>query len=130
MSLSKRDIAGLAVILTAAAVVYAYRAVYIEPRLWGSLCAAAAPPLACVPRAGFLWLQRFYIWGGAALGLGIYGFFRPPARAVQIAAISVGIAAIANFNASYGALGAALALLGWISTDNASRNAAKFHSKD
>lgn len=113
----RQDAYALAAVIAAAAAICAYRAAYIEPRAWGAACAAAshAQPLACTPRAWLLLLQRYYLLGIAALVLGAWGFFRPRALLVQTLACATGVAAMANYNASYGAAGIGLALLGWVS---------------
>jgi hypothetical protein len=110
---TRRDYAGLAIVAACAAGIFAYRAIYIEPRAWGALCAAAAPPLACLPRAGLLWLQRDYLWGGIALVLGLIAFVARGPLAVSLAAVVTGVAAVANFNATWGMVGAALGVWAW-----------------
>jgi len=104
---------GLAIVAAFAATVFAYRAWFIEPRYWGALCAAAAAPAACLPRAAVLWLQRDYLWGGIALALGITAFVARGPLPVCVASACVGIAAVANFNATWGMAGAALGVWGW-----------------
>ncbi len=116
MALRRADSIGIAVVLILGAGIFAYRAAYIEPRMWGTICAAAPRPLACEPRAALLWLQRFYLWGWAAFGMGVLGFLRIGGVPVQAAGVAIGIAAIANYNANWGAVGLALGLLGWISS--------------
>ena len=111
--LTRQDYAGLAIVAACTAFIFAYRAVYIEPRAWGALCAAASPPLACLPRAGLLWLQREYLWGGIALALGMVAFLARGPRAVSVAAVVMGVAAVANFNATWGMVGAALGVWAW-----------------
>ncbi len=112
--LAWRDGVGLVVVAAAGVGMWAYRAAYIEPRAWGVLCAAAAPPLACLPRAGLLWLQREYLWGGIALLLGMWAFLARGPRFVALAAMAVGIAGVENYNATWGMLGAALGAWGWL----------------
>ena len=109
-----RDYAGLAIVAACAAAIFAYRALYIEPRVWGGLCAGAAPPLSCIPRTSVLWLQREYLWGGFALALGLGAFLKRGQLTLCVAAVSVGIVAIANFNATWGMVGAALGLWAWL----------------
>jgi hypothetical protein len=92
----------------------AYRAVWLEPRVWGALCVSAQPPLACVPRAGLLWLQRWYLLGGVSLGLGLLAFLRPVPVAVPVLAIVIGIAGVENYNATWGMLGVALGAWAWL----------------
>jgi hypothetical protein len=74
---------GLTIVIAATAGLIAYRYAFIEPRVWGGICAAAAPPLACLPRAGLLWLQREYLWGAISLALGLWAFFGRGGFAVQ-----------------------------------------------
>jgi hypothetical protein len=110
----RRDVVGLAAVMAATAGLIAYRYAYIEPRAWGGICAAAAAPLACVPRAGLLWLQGKYLWGTVALGLGVWAFlFRGPFW-VAVAAIVVGIAGVENYNATWGMVGVALGAWVWV----------------
>jgi hypothetical protein len=110
----RRDFWGLGVVAAATASLIAYRAAFIEPRAWGALCAAAQPPLACVPRAGLIWLQRYYLLGGASLALGLWAFAWRARLAVQVAAVIIGIAGVENYNATWGAAGAALGAWAWL----------------
>ncbi len=110
----RRDVVGLAVVVAATVGLIAYRAVYIEPRAWGAICAAAEAPLACVPRAGLIWLQGKYLWGAVALALGLWAFlFRVPFW-VAVAAIVVGIAGVENYNATWGMVGVGLGAWVWV----------------
>jgi hypothetical protein len=110
---TRQDCAGLAVVAACTAAIYTYRAIYIEPRAWGALCAAAAAPAACLPRAGLLWLQREYLWGGIAAALGLLAFLARGPWPLSVAAVCVGIMAIANFNATWGMVGTALGVWAW-----------------
>jgi len=105
---------GLAVVGAAAAAILAYRAIYIEPRAWGAACEAASRPFACLPRAGLLWLQREYLLGTAALLLGLWALFARGPFVVCVAAVIIGIAGVANYNATWGMLGAALGAWAWL----------------
>lgn len=109
-----RDWVGLAVVVAATAGLIAYRAAFIEPRAWGAVCAAAAAPVACVPRAALLWLQREYLWGGIALALGFSAFLLRLPFWVRVAAVVVGIAGVENYNATWGMVGAALGAWVWL----------------
>ncbi len=109
-----RDWGGLAVVAAAGAGMALYRATYIEPRAWGTVCAAAGRPLACLPRAGLLWLQREYLWGAVALLLGLWAFLGRGPFVVAVAAIVMGIAGVENYNATWGMLGAALGAWVWL----------------
>ncbi len=110
----RRDIFGLSAILLATAALIAYRAIYLEPREWGALCVAAHKPLACGPRAALGWLQHYYLMGAASLALGLWGLAWRGGFAVQLAAVLIGIAAIENYNATWGAAGAALGAWAWL----------------
>jgi hypothetical protein len=112
--LAPRDWVGLAVVAAATAGLLAYRAAFIEPRAWGAICAAATPPLACLPRAGLLWMQQRYLWGAIALALGVLAFLARAPFAVRVASVVAGIAAVANYNATWGMLGAALGVWAWL----------------
>ena len=92
-------------------VLLAFRAVYVEPGEWAEICAAAAPSLPCLPRAGLLWLQGHDLWGIAALALGLAAFMGAP---LALAALAVGIAGIVDYNVSWGMLGACLGAWAWI----------------
>jgi hypothetical protein len=110
----QRDIWGVAVVVAAIAGCIGYRRVYLEPRMWGALCAAAAAPAACVPRAGLIWLQQYYLLGVGSLVAGVWGFAYGGRFAAQVAAVVLGVAAIENYNATWGAIGAALGVWGWV----------------
>jgi hypothetical protein len=106
-----RDWAGLAVAALWLAGLLAYRAYYVEPRVWGAVCAATPAPWACLPRQALLWAQYWGLWGLAALGLGLAAFLGAPVAPVAVAA---GIAGVVNYNATWGMLGAALGAWAWI----------------
>jgi hypothetical protein len=110
----RRDLTGLAAVLAAAAAMGVYRLYGVEPRGWVAACAAAPRPLACVPRAALLALQQHYLWGALALGLGLWAFAWRGGFAVQVAAVILGLCAVANYNATWGMLGAALGAWAWI----------------
>ncbi len=110
----RRDWVGLAATAAVTALSILYRAYFLEPRAWGAACAAAAPPLACLPRAGLIWLQGQYALGGAALALGLAGFAWGGGFAAQLGAVLAGILAIENYNATWGAIGFALGAWGWL----------------
>jgi hypothetical protein len=122
----RRDWLALGAVALLVALLLLYRAVYVEPRAWGAACAAAAPPLACAPRAALLWLQQHYLWGAGALALGLWAFAggrwgrRGAAGGpflVAVAAVVLGIAAVINYNATWGMAGAALGAWCWIRRD-------------
>ena len=110
----RRDIYGLGAAVLATAGLIAYRQVYLEPRQWGALCVSAAPPLACVPRDGLIWLQHYYLLGIVSLALGLWGFAWRGRFAAQLGAVLFGIAALENYNATWGAVGAALGAWAWL----------------
>ena len=112
--LAPRDWVGLAVVALATGCLLGYRAGFIEPRAWGAICAAAGPPLACLPRAALLWMQQRYLWGAIALALGLLAFLVRTPFAVRVAAVVAGIAAVANYNATWGMVGAALGVWSWL----------------
>ena len=109
----RQDWLGLLIVLGVLGAMLGYRAVYVEPRAWGALCAAAAPPLACGPRAALLWLQHWQLWGAGALGLGLRAFLGG-GLAPRVAAVALGAVAVANYNATWGMLGLALGAWAWI----------------
>jgi hypothetical protein len=119
----RRDAVALLVVIAAIAGMIGYRYAYIEPRGWGAICAAAAPPLACAPRAALLWLQQKYLWGGVALGLGLIAFLRRGPFWGAVAAIVVGVAAVENYNATWGMVGLALGVWVWLCNWDARRRA-------
>jgi hypothetical protein len=110
----RRDVVGLAVVAAAIVGVIAYRAAYLEPRVWGTVCAGAGAPLACVPRAAVIWLQGRYLWGSVALGLGVWAFLCRGPFWVAVAAIVVGVAGVENYNATWGMVGVALGAWMWV----------------
>jgi hypothetical protein len=93
---------------------FAFRELAIVPRATVGLCAAAAAPPICAPRAAVLWLQYQQLFGWAALALGLAAFFAGR-RWPAILAIAFGISATVNYNATTGIIGAALGLTAWLS---------------
>ncbi|MEJ0045435.1 MAG: hypothetical protein WDN04_04300 [Rhodospirillales bacterium] len=73
-----------------------------------------AAPLACLPRAGLLWMQQHYLWGALALGLGLWALLGRAPFVVRVAAVVAGVAAVANYNATWGMAGAALGVWAWL----------------
>ena len=110
----RKDYFGLTAVVAVTAALILYRYYFIEPREWGAACAAASRPLACLPRAGLIWMQGKYLWGTLSLALGLWGFAWGGAFPAQLAAILMGVAAIENYNATYGAIGLALGAWGWL----------------
>ncbi len=115
--MQRRDMWGLATVVAATVGMIAYRAYFIEPRSWGALCVLASPPIACLPRAALIWLQRYYLWGAGSLALGLFGFAWGGGFAAQLAAVILGVAAIENYNATWGAIGLVLGAWGWLRRD-------------
>ena len=121
--LRRRDWVALLSVVAVGGGMAAYRAWFIEPRAWGALCAASAPPLACLPRAGLLWIQREYLFGAVALVLGTWAFLGRGPLVVAIAALAIGIAGVENYNATWGMLGAALGAWTWLCDTRSQRKA-------
>ena len=113
-------ILAVAAILASLAALLAFRAAYVDARDWATACAGAAPAWPCLPRDALLWLQYWSLWGLTALALGVAAFLTGwfPAAA---AAIALGAMAVANYNATWGVLGAALGLWAWIRPARAKR---------
>ncbi len=112
--MTRRDWAGLVVVAVWVAALVAYRHVFIEPREWGAICAAAAAaPLACALRTALLWLQFWQLWGTAALVLGLAAFIGTWSWAA-VGAVALGAAAVINYNATWGMLGLALGAWAWL----------------
>jgi hypothetical protein len=108
------DAAGLGLVILFALGMYAFRHYAIEPRATVGLCAAANAPAFCGPRAAVLSLQYYQGFGWAALLLGLAAFFAGW-RWAAIFAIAIGAAAVINYNATTGIIGAALGLITWLS---------------
>jgi hypothetical protein len=111
--MTRRDGIGLLIVAASLAGLFLFRAAYVEPRAWGGACAAAAAPLVCVPRGALLWLQYEYLWGLGALALGVAAFLSR-GFALCVASVVLGAAAVVNYNATWGMLGAALGAWTWI----------------
>ncbi len=91
-----------------------FREVAIVPVSTVALCAGAKAPVAlCAPRAAVLWLQYEHLFGTAALILGIIGFCCGK-RWAGVLGIAIGIAAVVNYNATDGIIGASLGLFAWM----------------
>ena len=67
-----------------------------------------------VPRAVLLWGQHWELWGAGALGLGLWAFLRRAGVPLCAAAVALGVAAVVNYNATWGMVGAALGAWTWI----------------
>lgn len=109
----RRDWIGLAAVAAWLGALLAFRAVIVEPRAWAAACVIVYPPLACLPRAGLLWMQAWGLWGLPAVALGLWSLRGAP-FAVAVAAVALGAAGVVNYNASWGMLGAALGGWAWV----------------
>ncbi len=107
------DWAGLWIVAVVGIGMFAFRELAIVPMATVGLCAAAAAPPICAPRAAVLWLQYEQLFGWAALALGLAGFVLGN-RWAGVLGVAVGIAAVVNYNATTGIIGAALGLVAWI----------------
>ncbi len=109
----RRTLQGLLTVLAVTAALVAYRHWFIEPRHWGATCAAADAPAICAPRAVLLWLQHWWLWGGMALAAGLAAF--ATARFwLAVAAVTLGIVALINYNATWGGIAVALGAWTWL----------------
>jgi hypothetical protein len=104
---------GLAAVAVIGGGMYAFRQLAIVPRATVGLCAAANAPAFCAPRGAVLWGQYEQLFGWTALALGLVAFFAGKRWAGALA-VAVGIAAVVNYNATTGIIGAALGLVAWI----------------
>ncbi|GLR65979.1 hypothetical protein GCM10010909_06570 [Acidocella aquatica] len=93
---------------------FAFRLLAIAPRATVGMCAAANAPPICVPRHAVLTLQYYQGFGWAALALGLAAFFLGK-RTPAVLALGIGIAAVVNYNATTGIIGAAFGLVTWLS---------------
>ncbi len=109
----RRDLWAILAVAAALAGTIEYRAAFIEPRAWGALCSASAPPLACVPRGALLWLQQQYLLGDAALALGLLAFLRGGDWAA-LAAMVAGVIGVENYNATWAMVGGVLGAWCWL----------------
>jgi len=93
---------------------FAFRQLAIAPRATVGICAAANPPAFCVPRGWVLSGQYYGVFGWAALAVGLTAFVAGK-RLPGALALGLGIAAVVNYNATQGIIGAALGLVAWLS---------------
>ncbi len=110
------DALGLGFMAVLLAAMIAFRVVYVEPRVWGAACVAAEQPLSCIPRGITIWLQGTYGWGAAALLAGLLTLIRVPSG-MPVAAVTLGMLAIVNQNATWGVLGLLLGAWSWVRRD-------------
>jgi hypothetical protein len=107
------DWMGLWLILVIGGGMAAFRQLTIVPFSMVGLCAAAGAPAICAPRGLVLWAAYEQIFGWAALALGAAGFCLGNRWAAMLA-VAFGIAAVVNYNATTGVIGAALGLFAWV----------------
>lgn len=111
--IARRDWAGLLLVALLLGGLIVFRRAVIDPREWGAICVAPTAPAVCMPRAALLWLGNLYLWGTAALVLGMAAF-RFRAWPVAVAGVAVGAIAVASYNASWGMVGLALGAWTWM----------------
>jgi|GEM_PF-3500998 hypothetical protein len=111
---SADDWMGLWVVAMIGGGMFAFRLLAIVPRATVGMCAAANAPVICGPRHAVLTLQYYQGFGWAALALGLAAFISGK-RWPAVLALGMGIAAVVNYNATTGILGAALGLVAWLS---------------
>ena len=116
----KANAFAVAAILASLAAMLVFREKYIDARDWAATCAATAPAWPCLARDALLWLQYWSLWGLAALALGFVAFLTGWFPAA-VASVAIGAMAVANYNATWGVLGAALGVWVWIRPGVASR---------
>jgi hypothetical protein len=110
---SAGDWIGLCVAAILGGGAFTFRLLAIAPRATVGLCAAANPPGFCAPRHVVLMLQYYHGFGWAALALGLAAFFWSN-RTLAALALGLGIAAVVNYNATTGIIGAAFGLVAWL----------------
>jgi hypothetical protein len=101
----KRDWRGLLGVIAAAAAMMAFRAVYVEPAVWGSVCLEPGRPFSCLLRDGLNFGQFWQLWGGTALAAAVVAFISRAFWAAPLA-VALGAIAVINFNATWGMIGA------------------------
>ncbi len=109
----RRDWIGLALVGLSAAALIGLRQVLVEPEDWAAACAGPAAPWPCLVRQAILWLQSWGLWGGGAVGLGVWAMLGGPFAAC-VAGLVAGIGGIVNYNVTWGVLGGSLAGWGWL----------------
>jgi hypothetical protein len=107
------DGVGIAVVLAAVAGLAVFRQTYVEQPGWDAICAAAAAPPVCIPLQALGWTQYWYLWGTAALALGLAAFL-VGWLSLAIAAVTLGAMAVQNYNVTWGVLGAVLGVWVWV----------------
>jgi hypothetical protein len=112
-TLGARDVICLALAALIGGGAELFRQLAIVPRATVGICAAANAPAFCAPRAAVLKLQYYHAFGWAALALGVAAFVLGR-RLPGALALGVGIAAVVNYNGTYGIVGAAFGLFAWL----------------
>lgn len=117
----RRNVAALAIVLLSTAALAAVRQTWLEPRAIGLACLhGTAPALVCDTRTAVGWLVYHYLIGTLALLLGILGL-RQGSVTLSVAALCTGIAGLINYNISWGMLGVALGVWGWVGVEEQAR---------
>ena len=95
---------------------FAFRELAIVPRATVGLCAAANAPAICAPRPPCFGCNINRLSAGRRLAWAL-----PPSSPASAGrpslALGIGIAAVVNYNATTGIIGAALGLIAWIGLD-------------
>ncbi len=110
---NRGDLIGIAITLLISIAAFIFRDATISPRAFVALCAAPHAPLVCLPRHAVLWAQYERLFGLTALLLGLLAFAFAN-RPIGIAALTLSVTAIINYNGTEGIIGAALGLWGWL----------------
>lgn len=111
--LRRTDWIGIGMVAAIGLGFWAFRELTIVPRAYGGICAAAHPPFICGPRQAVLWLQYERLFGLAALLAGLIGWALGRYW-LAVAALAVGVAAVINYNATQGIIGAVFGLWTWL----------------
>jgi hypothetical protein len=93
---------------------YLFRLLTIKPVAMVGICAAANAPAICTPRHLVLMGGYLGLFGWAAVLLGLYAFFRA-GRFAGAVALGLGIAAVVNYDGTFGIIGGAIGLTAWLS---------------
>ena len=109
----RRNWRDLAIVVAVGLGFWVFRELTIVPRVYGSLCTMAHPPLVCAPRQAVLWAQYERLFGMAALLAGLIGWALGIGW-LAVAAMAIGVAAVVNYNGTEGMIGIALGLWGWL----------------
>ena len=110
--LSDADWYGLTAVAVIGVGTWLFRFQAIQPFWTVGACAGANRPEFCAPRAAVLWLQYQQLFGWTAFVLGVAAFMLGR-RWLAVLAVGIGIAAVVNYNATTGILGAAFGVFAW-----------------